>query len=116
MIDNKFLISSCTTLMIIIQGCENKETANIELYNMMSKEEHKCPKNTFIEIDDWGESGLSQSCKMKHGKFIGWEYGRIVEGEYRYGKSIGLWQWYDEKGQIKVIEQYDDDGKLLKNN
>lgn len=110
---NKLLIIFCFVL-IITQSCGNKESKSIKLFNNKISKEFKCPNGSIVEVDGWGKSGLSHSCKMKHGKFVGWEYGRkIVEGNYNYGVHIGQWKWFDEKGQIELIKNYNINGKLI---
>lgn len=70
----------------------------------MLDEKLDCPEGSYAEIERWGGVGENrwlQSCKMKHGTFIGWyNEAKLVEGGYRNGKKEGVWRVWSDDGQL----------------
>lgn len=93
-------------LILIFAGCGNSDRAEGLDYSAITQEKMTCPDGAIAEVDPWGKNGLSRACKMKHGKFIGWENGqKIYEAYYEFGKLVGKAVWFDETG--KVIKEVD---------
>jgi antitoxin component YwqK of YwqJK toxin-antitoxin module len=69
-------------------------------------------KRAYLQIETMGyyDSGFA------HGY---WIYGQVSnfqkrEGTYDHGVKIGTWKYYDHKGELLLIQEYDNDGNLLK--
>lgn len=76
-------------------------------YEVLSSQELNCPEGWRAEYGDWGEKGLMYYCQMKNGPVIMAEYGHIaIKGQYKMGKEIGLWQWFDKNGNVTRSEYY----------
>lgn len=100
-------------LSMLILGCDvNSEKQ--ALYEKMKQERIECPEGSELRVNDWSKLGLSRECVMRHGKFVGWEYGRkIVEGQYYNGLETGTWIWYDKKGDIDKTVNYENRVEVL---
>ncbi len=99
------LISLLLFVSLGVIGCTNDKdkTSND---SKIFQEKFNCPDGSIAEVDNWGKSGRSRSCKLKHGKFIGWENGRkVYEAHYKLGRLVGESYWYDTDGNItKVVK------------
>ena len=69
-------------------------------------------KRAYLQVETMGyyDSGFA------HGF---WVYGQVSnyqkrEGTYDHGVKIGTWKYYDHKGELLLIQEYDNDGNLLK--
>ena len=72
----------------------------------LDKEGVECVPPARLEIQPWGRSGLSKSCKMANGPFVATEDGYVhLRGQYESGREVGLWRWYDREGNVvKTID------------
>ncbi len=99
-------------ISLLISACDSTTDAQL-LAEEMDSEELDCSDGAQAEFDDWGKTGLLLSCRMNHGKVVGWDYGRkVMEGNYYYGKKHGEYHWFDEKGVITKTIIYDDGKKV----
>lgn len=75
-------------------------------YGLLEKEKITCAPPARIEIQPWGKIGLSKSCRMVDGPFVGVENGYVLlRGQYDAGREVGIWQWYDKDGNVvKTID------------
>lgn len=69
-------------------------------------------KRAYLQIETIGyyDSGFA------HGP---WIYGQVSnyqrrEGTYDHGVKIGTWKYFDHKGELLLIQEYDQEGNLLK--
>lgn len=103
-----FYSSILGLISLIILACDTTMDTQL-LSEKMDSEKLDCSDSAPAEFNEWGKSGLSLSCRMNHGKVVGWDYGRkVMEGNYYYGKKQGEWHWFDEKGVITKTIIYDD--------
>lgn len=88
-------------LVLLATGCDNDIKPDKTQNSALFEEKITCLEGAVAEVDSWGKNGLSRSCKMKHGDFIGWENGhKIYEAHYEFGKLVGKAYWFDEAGNI----------------
>lgn len=69
-------------------------------------------KRAYLQIETLGyyDSGFANGY---------WVYGQVSnfqrrEGAYDHGVKIGTWKYFDHKGELLLIQEYDNDGNLLK--
>jgi hypothetical protein len=78
-------------------------------YDILSSIKLDCPDGWSRAYRGWGERGLMSYCQIQNGPIIAAEYGSLkVKGQYKMGKKIGLWQSFDENGNIINSEYYPD--------
>ncbi len=96
-------------LTLFSAGCNSNEGKGAAQRSILSEERIACPEGAIAEVDPWGKNGVSKSCKMKHGAFIGWENGhKIYQAQYKFGKLVGKAFWFDEAGNIiKEVDNSD---------
>ena len=75
-------------------------------YGLLEKESITCAPPAQVEIQPWGKIGLSKSCRMVDGPFVGVENGYVLlRGQYEAGREVGIWRWYDKDGNVvKTID------------
>lgn len=106
----KINILSLVLIAYFISGCDQKQEPWIIA---MEADNHTCPDGAMVEWHKWGKNGKAKSCKMKHGKFTGWENGKkTIEGYYEYGKKQGEWKWFNQEGKIIKIIIYKDNKEI----
>lgn len=63
-----------------------------------------CPNEAVQAAAPWGEVGWMVYCDRQgtlHGPWVAAEAGGLViRGEYSNGERSGLWEWYDDKGEV----------------
>ncbi len=88
-------------LSLLLVGCYQDEKTVPEDRSALFEEKISCPEGSIAEVDPWGKNGLSRACKMKHGRFTGWENGhKVYEVNFRFGKPVGKAIWFDEMGNV----------------
>ncbi|HLK97433.1 MAG TPA: hypothetical protein VK364_06665 [Hymenobacter sp.] len=72
----------------------------------LDKEIIECVPPARLEIQPWGKSGSSKSCKILNGPFVAAENGYVhLRGQYEGGREAGTWRWYDRSGNVvKTID------------
>jgi hypothetical protein len=72
----------------------------------LGKEIVECVPPARLEIQPWGKSGSSKSCKITNGPFVAAENGYVhLRGQYEAGREVGIWRWYDRDGNVvKTID------------
>lgn len=87
-------------LYIFLSGC-TRESGGDKDYEALSKQNISCTSPAELEVQPWGKNGVSRSCNIKDGDFIAAESGYVhFRGRYKGGKQVGVWRWYDEKGNV----------------
>lgn len=93
-------------LVSFVSACDGSSGGNAD-YAVLQKESIACTPPAQVEIQPWGKSGLSGSCKMIVGQFTGVENGRVIlRGQYEAGRQVGVWRWYDKDGNVTKTIDY----------
>lgn len=80
----------------------------------MNAEPHQCPPGTTGRTEPWGAGkGWLRSCVKYEGPWVVWgESGKIIEGEYHDNLRSGRWTYYDGRGRVSGVENYEDGGLI----
>ena len=98
---NKLKLGFCVSLVFALLACDRDAPSVDEDYEVLSKESVSCEPPARMEIQSWGKNGLSRSCKLQSGPFLAAENGYVhFRGQYKAGKEVGIWRWYDKEGNI----------------
>ncbi len=98
-------------LILFVVGCDRNEETTTQ-HSKPYEEKIDCPEGAIAEVDSWGKNGMSRSCKMKHGVFIGWENNhKVYQAQYEFGRLVGKSYWFDEVGNVIKEVNNDQDQK-----
>lgn len=78
-----------------------QDSASGKDYGLLEREGVSCDPPAIMEIQQWGESGLSASCNIRSGPFVVAEDGYVhLRGHYKGGLRVGIWRWYGPQGNL----------------
>ena len=71
---------------------------------ILAQKNLECPGEAVEASRPWGKAGWMVFCEHDgtlHGPWVAAEGGRLaLRGEYSEGQRSGLWEWYDEEGNV----------------
>jgi len=77
---------------------------------LIENENIVCAPNAILKVSRWGGMGvygLTKTCEVIHGPFIAADEGHIqIRGQYNYGVPDGIWNFYDEDGNVVTTIDY----------
>lgn len=68
--------------------------------------EFSCPPPGLEEFGSWGKSGRMRRCVIRNGSFVASEGDTFFAGQYKDGKQVGIWRWYDRAGKVSKEVDY----------
>lgn len=94
---------------------------NSELtYAAMNAEGFRCPGQSAVNVENWGNDGYARFCTvdgLKQGDWEAWQDGfRNIEGRFAAGEEEGDWKVLDAEGRLlrtvtyhqgKVVQRYE---------
>jgi len=93
--------------VFLVSACFYDWNKDIEL---LEKEDIVCAPNAVLEKRRWGGfgmTGLVKECKVMHGPFIAADEGYVqIRGQYDNGVPDGIWNFYDEDGNVVTSIDY----------
>lgn len=97
-------VSFLVLIGLLISACA--DSGGTAAGRLLDKENVECVPPARLEIQSWGKSGLSKSCKIASGPFVAAENGYVhLRGQYEAGREVGIWRWYDRDGNVvKTID------------
>lgn len=109
------LIFSCLVLVDGACSRSSQSGAIDQDYDALKKEAITCDLPARAEMRPWGKTGKSNGCYVRSGPFIAAENGYVhLRGQFKEGKEVGVWRWYDKQGNVvKEIDYSTDQTKSL---
>ncbi len=93
-------LGSGLAVALALSACARHSNGD-ENYELLNNERVLCPPPGNMEVQPWGKNGLSRSCIVKSGPFVAAEDGYVhLRGQYKAGKQVGIWRWYDKQGNL----------------
>jgi len=104
--------------ILLILGCSTVEKEVIETYGRDSKKAEIVPLNTNLLMEYmekfYGKGNYKNGKKV--GKWIWYQDDGTIEmeGNFKDGKTVGKWTWYYRNGQIKMEVFFTEYEKITK--
>ncbi|HEY0334072.1 MAG TPA: hypothetical protein VGC74_10225 [Stenotrophomonas sp.] len=102
---NMLRVGFLVVVALLISACA--DPSPYPAGGLLDKENVECVPPARLEIQPWGKSGSSKSCKITDGPFVAAENGYIhLRGQYEAGREVGIWRWYDKGGSVTKTIDY----------